>query len=227
MKLDEMHEIALRIYAELLVNIRQITVVASLPSTSSDKTAVKLSPDRCSLHVFHEGQECSIQLPGGVREDVASPLPLARTKTISLRLPLAEPTGNSNGDDTAIGAVAPWSAASLTESTRIFCRYCKALLVKESVCTWKDLPSENWAEMMDFWHCHKPDTEETLADHHNGFGKGYGFSNVIGPEAGVGLSDVTAFLLTDADCNIATSTDRDPQSKVRTLFRTCFSVSHM
>lgn len=36
---------------------------------------------------------------------------------------------------------------------------------------WKDLPSGNWAEMMDFWHCHKPDPE---GGHEHGDGEGEG-----------------------------------------------------
>lgn len=36
------------------------------------------------------------------------------------------------------------------------CRLCGKEL---STKIWKDMPSEHWAELMDFWHCHKPDAQ--------------------------------------------------------------------
>jgi hypothetical protein len=73
---------------------------------------------------------------------------------------------------------------------------------------WKDLPSENWAEMMEFWHCHKPDHKHG-EDHGDASGKadektlaarGYGASSVISAQEGVGFVDLTTLLFTESDC---------------------------
>src|SRR5690606_5003164 len=48
-----------------------------------------------------------------------------------------------------------------SKQVSIYCANCNATLVENGkVSAWKDLPSKNWAEMMDFWHCHKPDDHE-------------------------------------------------------------------
>lgn len=43
------------------------------------------------------------------------------------------------------------------------CSHCHKTLIQESqVQQLNDLPSESWAEMMDFWHCHKPSDDTKL-----------------------------------------------------------------
>jgi hypothetical protein len=75
---------------------------------------------------------------------------------------------------------------------------------------WKDLPSENWAEMMDFWHCNKPDIHEpnessARESHLDGAGsvasKGYGADTKFAARITVGFVDITTFLLTNSDCS--------------------------
>ena len=69
------------------------------------------------------------------------------------------------------------------------------------ITKWKDLPSGNWADMMDFWHCHKPhDDKETAGgegERYATFGKGF----VV--ERGVGLVDRGYFLFPQEDCDAA------------------------
>jgi hypothetical protein len=100
---------------------------------------------------------------------------------------------------------APWSASSLEHGTELLCRNCDGVLVKRGcIKTWRDLPSENWAEMMDFWHCHKP------SDHgQNGSGghaehgvasKGYGANTKVMAQPGIGFVGLTYFLLGEDDC---------------------------
>lgn len=55
----------------------------------------------------------------------------------------------------------PWSTLKLSKADNqnsVFqCSNCKSDLVNlKAISQWKSLPSETWAEMMDFWHCHKP-----------------------------------------------------------------------
>ncbi|KAL8686404.1 MAG: hypothetical protein Q9224_005457 [Gallowayella concinna] len=83
--------------------------------------------------------------------------------------------------------------------------------MKESMEGWKDMPSEDWAEMMDLWHCHKPDTEDDdrassvqqqQQQQQSHLRKGYGAGNRIAPTPGVGLVDITYFLLIRRECNV-------------------------
>ncbi|KAL8749718.1 MAG: hypothetical protein Q9184_006697 [Pyrenodesmia sp. 2 TL-2023] len=106
-----------------------------------------------------------------------------------------------------------WTASWMRQDTQVACQSCQSLLVKDSVKTWKDLPSENWAEMMDFWHCHKPDTEDPLDHKATGPLKGYGAANGIGPTAGVALVDAMYIHLLLKDCNV-TLTDSPKGPKV-------------
>ncbi|KAI6785612.1 uncharacterized protein J7T54_005946 [Emericellopsis cladophorae] len=69
-----------------------------------------------------------------------------------------------------------------------------------------NLPSENWAEMMEFWHCHKPHDHDH--GHTNGGAeqadltkRGYGASNAISAQETVGLVDITSFMFTESDCD--------------------------
>ncbi|KAL8666939.1 MAG: hypothetical protein Q9168_007392 [Polycauliona sp. 1 TL-2023] len=196
---------SISIYAELLLNIRQITVVVSLPSAySNDATVVQLSEDRQSLCVFHDGQSVAVKLPAAVPPGFNPTVAPGSTNALSFRLPII---ANDLLSPTTTSTHAPkflWSAASMAPTTWIACRFCRSLLVKEQVGTWKDLPSENWAEMMDFWHCHKPDVDDEDHDtqKQDGVGKGYGAGSMIRPTSGVGLVDVISLHLVQPDCNI-------------------------
>lgn len=81
------------------------------------------------------------------------------------------------------------------------CAKCMAVLVERgTVSTWKDLPREGWAELMDLWHCHKPDDEDGQGDGLVGSGKGYAAGNRLVARRGTGFVDVIGFLLRREDC---------------------------
>lgn len=52
----------------------------------------------------------------------------------------------------------PLKASDVTPHSRFTCTVCQHL-VTDKVEKFKSMPSENWAELMDFWHCHKPHEE--------------------------------------------------------------------
>ncbi|CCF42809.1 hypothetical protein CH063_12701 [Colletotrichum higginsianum] len=55
--------------------------------------------------------------------------------------------------------------------------------------------------MMDFWHCHKPTTDdERAADHEHLAKRGYGAGSSIAAQPGVGMVDLTSFLFRESDC---------------------------
>lgn len=109
----------------------------------------------------------------------------------------------------------PWMAGDMSSYSRLGCRECGNVVLdcapaptdSGSGWVWKDLPSGNWAEMMDFWHCHKPDTHDhDHGDHtvsiekRNSQVKGYGAANRVVASSGTGLVDVATFLVAEDDC---------------------------
>ncbi|KAI1324029.1 ubiquitin-conjugating enzyme E2C-binding protein [Xylariaceae sp. FL0255] len=248
------------IYAELLSNIRQVSVACSLPNHSSLSSATKaiIASKGTTLTIIHNGATQTIELPARV---ISGELPIsknnninnnsndAETSTINLswRLPLAaaSPNGlrNHNTGPKATPTATsdeliPWSARDLQPGSVVRCRTCESTIIaRDKLQVWKDLPSENWAEMMEFWHCHKPDTHphghDDKADGnqskdnnggHDGHDdeehlttRGYGASSRISAQPGVGFVDLTSFLvalsdLTNTQYSAPTATASEEQS---------------
>lgn len=191
------------LYAELLSNIRQISVIATLPTASNASTGITLAKDRKTLIITHDGLSSSLSLPALVAGTVLARPPSGKTE-VSWRIPLADQARSNQQVDLTDTAIAPWAAADLSKFTSLSCKCCGTTVVQAgSVQSWRDLPSENWAEMMDFWHCHKPDHK------HEGAGanetdlstkKGYGANNRFVADIHTGLVDLTYFLLNSVDC---------------------------
>ena len=185
------------LYAELLLNIRQVTVFAILPSPSSEQSRISLDTDRETLHLQHNGDEAVITLPCPVTiDDSTLKIPPTSTKELSFRLDASAKLHIQIQRSNDISV--PWPASQLTSVTRISCQSCGRELVA-NVTDWKDLPSGGWADMMDFWHCHKP-TAANGNDNAADSTKGYAASNILGPTEGVGLVDITHFLFAEANC---------------------------
>jgi hypothetical protein len=207
-----MYESSIILYAELLLNIRTVTLFTSLRTVHTRETKATLSTDGYSITVSHEGESATIHLPikAGGGGDAVLTLPASPpSKEISLRLQIEEQdhselfTGVHAEERKA--NVVPWDGASLNEmkNVRILCKSCRSLVSDGAkIVDWRDLPNENWAEMMDFWHCHKPD-EHHLHDHaqHTAVAnKGYAAGNQFRATEGIGFVDLSSFLLAESDC---------------------------
>ena len=145
------------IYAELLSNIRQISILAELPTPSDASTKVSFQSDHKHLSLFHQGTTTMLELPGEVSETCVSQQPAPGLKQSSWRIPLASQPPQTH-PSFAETPNAPWSANDMDSSSSLTCRACFSTIIEAGkIKTWQDLPSANWAEMMDFWHCHKPD----------------------------------------------------------------------
>jgi ubiquitin-protein ligase E3 D len=193
------------IYAELLSNIRQVSVIASLSTPSNPDTTATLSDDRLQLKLTHNGATVLLILPAQVAAVSCLQQPKLGVQEISWRLALPRTASANNGPGSADNAAAPWSASKLSEQSQVSCRKCgNILLAAGSAQSWKDLPSENWAEMMDFWHCHKPSVpKKGAANSYNDAHleeKGYGANTRLMARRGVGFVDLTYFLLSKEDC---------------------------
>lgn len=125
---------------------------------------------------------------------------------------------NISSDDDVVGnRYAPWMAGDMGPTTKARCRACGSVVLDVPAAAtadatgwvWKDLPSGNWAEMMDFWHCHKPDTHDHEKDpegktvsiqERNSQVRGYGAANQVVAKPGTVLVDVPSFLVIEEDC---------------------------
>lgn len=205
------------IYAELLLHLSQISILVSLPSKSNRSTQVYISSNGDSISLSHEGAATQIKLPAPVPTTTGPISVPLDTVEVPFRFPIAKNCKSIGTRDNSISDCVPWPASLMTPSTFIACQSCKELIVKRSSIVWKDLPNANWAEMMDFWHCHKPKVEEGAANGINEVSKGYGEADTFSPSAGIGLVDVLYFHLRDDACNVS-QTRYDVENKVRMFF---------
>lgn len=203
------------LYAELLSNIRQISVGCSLSSPGSKDTQALISADGKTLTVRHEGDEKSLQLPAQVKVTGVLPVKQSESLGLSWRLPLATATELARPVPSPLDIqTVPWSASDVCSGCAVKCRKCETTIIEQdAVKVWKDLPSENWAEMMEFWHCHKPDNhdQEHVGDEPHLAGRGYGASSRISGQTGTGFVDLTSFLFSETDCtNLKVSSISSP-----------------
>ncbi|KAJ5930615.1 hypothetical protein N7466_006108 [Penicillium verhagenii] len=231
----------LYLHAELLPNIRQITLYISIPrNLALDATArpqIQLSDDG----VFTKSPQNvtdTVKLPARVN-DAARLILNSNTPPIkqsidashdySFRMQIDPTDPTLMPKDELTDDHVPWTATDMSISTRIRCRTCSTPFLdasgpniprdecenelkdkKISGWMWKDLPSGNWAEMMDFWHCHKPDPHEDdpkseakaalKVEEENAQIKGYGAGSRVEAISGTVLIDVATFLVAESDC---------------------------
>ena len=210
---------SITVYAELLLNIRQVTVHTALPSPTNHSTTFKLSTDRKSLRVLHNNYEAEFALPCQVAENVLLTQPPSGLSEVSFRLQIAGERQKVTRDDVPIqGQDVIWPASTMAPRTQIACRSCRNVVVDQTVSAWKSLPSEDWAEMMDFWHCHKPHVDDAVDGHQKGLTKGYTASSRLTAQPGVGLVDTLHFLLAEGDCMGIKVSRLAPASELLALF---------
>ena len=188
------------LYAEYLPNIRTLAVTTVLESSRDDTTALWLSSDRTKLVLEHQDHTYRITLPAKISGQGTQHLQLPNTGELQCvnRIP-AEPVFDQEEPVTL------WSATHLDSETRVHCKQCGSLISSDKIHVWKDLPSEAWAEMMDLWHCHKPEEPEKNPEDDAPAQKGYAAGSKLIAQVGVGLVDVMSFLLSEHDCTVEVS----------------------
>jgi hypothetical protein len=195
------------VYAELRSYIRTISVAVSLPSPSDASTRLTIAADGVVVRVSHRGETRHLSLPAKTALGVTSiPAQKQGVTTVEWRLPLG--ADDASQASTAEDGTSLWSAMDLEVGSGVGCRNCGATIINPGSVSWKDLPSENWAEMMDFWHCHKPadhehhdHTDAGKADEASLAARGYGASSTIAAQKGIGFVDLTTLLFSENDCH--------------------------
>jgi hypothetical protein len=187
------------LYAEFLLNIRQVTIYANLEDEQkSDRDAI-ISSDKKSLTVSYDGESATITFPSGVSGTAKVEFPVEKRKAISLRLEITEDDKPPHTIGMDVDNDTPWPASSLSSETRIACRSCRQILVEQGERRWKDLPREHWAELMDLWHCHKPPAP--LPNGSEPSSKGYAAGNIPKVRRGLAFVDTSHLLVTQEESN--------------------------
>lgn len=188
-----------KIYAEYLSNIRTLAITTVLETPRNESTALWLSNDRTKLVLEHEDHTYRIILPAKTSGQGTHHLQLPNTGELHcVNRISAEPIFGQEDPVTL------WSAIHLNSETRVHCKHCSTPVSSDKIDVWKDLPSEAWAEMMDLWHCHKPEEPKGNPDDAPAQ-KGYAAGSKLIAQVGVGLVDVMSFLLSEHDCKVEVS----------------------
>lgn len=192
------------LYAEILIHIRQLTLHASFQTEKKEGTKLNVTTDKRVISVTHDGETQRLYLPTQIKGDATVTFPLLKTTDISARLQIEDEQEWKCMINNEIEA--PWMATDLSSATAIQCRHCKAsILHSEKVHQWKDLPSENWAELMDFWFCHKPhgDEQSTVPESaaaDAAAAKGFSATSKLAVTPGTGMTDLVSIVLYADDC---------------------------
>lgn len=182
----------INIFAEHLININTVRVQVTLP-TDQGQARARLSPGGTEIVVSHGEESASLRLPVrliGKQEELQ--VPASPTTVLNYRFSI-RPAITSSLDSAKTANVVPWTASQLAATSAAYCSSCGCnLLAAGKIKAWKDLPSEGWAEMMEFWHCHKPAEPELPSGQTR---KGYSSTSRLDLKPGTGYVAPTSFLL--------------------------------
>ena len=200
------------IYAEFLPNIRSVSVSVALPSPlpslslpslpETTTTSVSVSDDGTIIEIRYGRDSGALRLPVTVDPTSLplSPPAYAVARDISIRL-RPSVTAVQSLLNTCDVNYDPWSASALEDCHSLHCAECAfAIVEQDTVSIWKDLPSANWAEMMDFWHCHKPVDHKNTASAAGSEQKGYSANSAFSAVSGTCFVNTTSLLLSPQNC---------------------------
>lgn len=191
------------VYSELLPNIRSVSLfIRPLAPVEKQKVTVHVRADGKTLMITQGETVLQLALPVKVANETLHSLPMTNASPEDL-------TSRLQPDPVALQALAstcgdnyvPWSSQKLDHCSKIKCASCATVIVEDgSIHKWQDLPSANWAEMMEFWHCHKPLEHEETQNVTGEDSKGYSAGNTLTAREGVGFVDTLSLLFSPQDC---------------------------
>lgn len=183
------------------MHIRQLTLHASLETDKNEHTKIFISSNKQIITAIHDGESSSIYLPTQISGTANVTFPTEKKTEISARVQIDDADQLKAGSDDLAGVEVPWCANDLSETTSAECKGCNSEIVEGGkVTTWKDLPSDHWADLMDVWFCHKPHNDHS-DDQHAAESKGFSAKSKITAQPGNGLIDAVSFLLNQQDCS--------------------------
>ncbi|KAF2226612.1 ubiquitin-conjugating enzyme E2-binding protein [Elsinoe ampelina] len=202
---------AVVLFAEHLPYVKSTNLVVQIEAGLDSNTRLQITDSGYAINLQHHGQEERIRLYTPVSEQHDTkllPSPPATSRTSRLVGLSRSRRSTATSEQNKI----LWTASQLGQSSCFCCGGKSAngdecngpLLDRQTVKSYKDLPSEGWAEMMDLWHCHKPEEDH---DHDQVNGKGYSASSKLTARSGVGYVDTLTILVSQEDCTNITVSD--------------------
>jgi hypothetical protein len=227
---------SMTVFASRLRNLHTLSLLLILdppPQNLDLSNDVLLTTLTDSLSIEFHGIKQTIKLPCSskllthtysrskvqFRRQISDPRNPSKTTELSATLPLNETLGTSRQDPETTENITPWPAETISRARGLSCRKCNtSLLLTESVSTWRNLPHDDWAEMMDLWHCHKPHTPTEEIGETIAFGKGYSGANggLVRVQPGVGCAGSAYVLVSREDTELSVNVSPYP-SPFRTL----------
>ncbi|KAK9456525.1 ubiquitin-conjugating enzyme E2-binding protein [Dipodascopsis uninucleata] len=139
------------LYCEYLPNVSSISLILQ-PVDKIPDHLTALSSTTLYYKLDGESDAELIPLPAHLSKDTHLVLNDKcqydrSTKTLSLRL--------KGYLELRRQSLYPLSASKLNDLKSLECKKCNAVVI--SHIRYLDMPSENWHEMLNFWHCHKPE----------------------------------------------------------------------
>ncbi|EMR11680.1 hypothetical protein PNEG_00117 [Pneumocystis murina B123] len=134
--------------AEALSHIRVINLVLEFSENIYQPSSLKLFNTH-SIYIKSNEISEIIFLPDETEKDVSIQVN-QQLNTLSIRLPL------SNFSIKSLKEISPWSAVYIDPNSDFCCGFCLCFLLnKDQIKHWRNLPSDNWVDMMDYWVCCK------------------------------------------------------------------------
>ncbi|CDR47763.1 CYFA0S37e00364g1_1 [Cyberlindnera fabianii] len=161
-------------YAEVLERIRSVFIAVELTGTVPAEAILVNVIDSSKIIVQPPSQETiTIELPrkvANITQEQLKACVKVRNHTMSLRLPLeGKPSHDRSVNQLMkLSSSYKWNALELRKmhDYKLTCTQCQDPLVNsKDISATTEMPSELWAEMMDFWHCHKPHDTEHHSHH--------------------------------------------------------------
>jgi hypothetical protein len=161
---------ALLYYCEILERIRSVSIVVENSHSTLNDWKGQIREHVLTLTI--NGELLNIELPGGTSILTQSELEACmqrRGSSLFVRLPMDGELEYDRDSNLlmSIGSTYKWDAKFFKSKGwySLHCHNCnKLLLDSEDVTVVNEMPSEIWAEMMDFWHCHKPHDHKVHED---------------------------------------------------------------
>lgn len=139
----------MRFYCEHHENIRIVHVSVTLPSPADALTALDIY-DRKTLRLRHAFQSYTIALPASLTvTQLPRPIIVGNTWTYRIAADVIKKSGSNE---------VPLSSPDSLQSLQ--CIKCNTRILSSKALDWRLLPSENWMELMDSWHCHRGVSDE-------------------------------------------------------------------
>ncbi|KAF7533372.1 hypothetical protein G7054_g7123 [Neopestalotiopsis clavispora] len=174
------------LYAELLSNIRQVSVGCSLSSAcTTTSTQASLSADGQQLTVQHEDEERTLRLPGRVSAPQKLPIQSRDSRNLAWRLPLAgaAPATRFIPPSQLDAQTVAWSATELPAGGMVKCRDCQTTVIEEGAIKRLERPPQR-----------------ELGRDDGVLALGYGANSRIAGQAGTGFVDLSSLLFSEKDC---------------------------